>query len=253
MAFFLPLILDSKKYKSEIVSQIPPIPTAQGKSSQSIKNSNADAGVLVIDLDGKSNPDSEKSSESKVNQKSEQGSKAQLNSDVGNKNLAKVEDNTAETKKDNQITASNSVSAEKTDVQTVIVQPPKVKTETKSSLTEPKAAENAAKPDSKSSLVPKDNGKSKAKLEAVTSDSPDFKETAYVIQIGSFSNKDNATKLVIDLRKNDYRAYQRVSKDFARVFVGPYPDKDIADSRSQALAGIVGSSVKVIEFDPIKH
>ncbi len=233
MAFFLPLILDSKKYKSEIVSQIPEMPMAQNKASQPTNDSNVDEGVLVINLDKEPNQASKKNLEEGTPQASEQDENNQAK--VTNQEVEKISDTNNKLSAESKPAAEAKLPAEK---------PKEVP---------PKVTSAATKPEPKNTVKPKNAATAKTELADVISEGPDFKETAYVIQIGSFSNKDNASKLVTDLRKNDYRAYQRVSKDFARVFVGPYPDKEIAESRSQTLAGIVGNSVKVIEFDPIKH
>jgi len=82
---------------------------------------------------------------------------------------------------------------------------------------------------------------------------PQFDEQAWVIQIGSFSNKDNATKLVSELRTQGYRAYERISGEYSRVYVGPYPDKEAADGRQKGLEEIIGTPVKIIEFDAQAH
>ncbi len=243
MAFFLPLILDSKKYKSEIVSQIPEMPMAQNKASQPTNDSNVDEGVLVINLDKEPNQASKKNLEKDTPQASEQDNNNQAK--VSNQEVEKISDTNNKLSAESKPEAEAKLPAEKPKA----LKPKELKPKEEG----PKVTSAATKPEPKNTVKPKNAATAKTELADVISEGPDFKETAYVIQIGSFSNKDNASKLVTDLRKNDYRAYQRVSKDFARVFVGPYPDKEIAESRSQTLAGIVGNSVKVIEFDPIKH
>ncbi len=236
MAFFLPLILDSKKYKTEIVTQIPPMPTSSIDSDSATEQSNDSRPKesetiekpLVINLD--TPIEDQATDEAIVSEDVVDG--------IQESSLVKIDEELSEI--NDKATVENSSSTEevktpnkvaKTQQEKIIeaVEAPKVEVETKA-----KEAEN--------------------KVEVVnTTAKPDFKESAYVIQIGSFSNKENATQLVNDLRKQDYRAYQRVSDKFSRVFVGPYPEVSIAKSRSSKLAEIVGNSVKVIEFDPIKH
>ncbi|NVJ67991.1 MAG: SPOR domain-containing protein [Gammaproteobacteria bacterium] len=249
MAFFLPLILDSKKYKTEIVSQIPTMPNSQqidDKNPQqelAIPNSDTAAGnnsnnqeakPLIIELD--KGLDEQDDGETKSQQESansgDKGTEAEL--------LTKAD----EVKEQAQTPVAKTESEDKP----VEAKQPEVTPQN----AEEKLAETSkeAVKDTKTSEPVK---KVEEKPAVVVSKTPDFKESAYVIQIGSFSNKENASKLVDELRKQDYRAYQRVSKDFSRVFVGPYPEMSIAEARSSKLAEIVGNSVKVIEFDPIKH
>lgn len=243
MAFFLPLILDSKKYKTEIVSQIPPMPKAQGNQEQGAAaesltqatNTSEETGTLVIELD-KGKDAIVKSTESKTpitesDKKTVQAVKQDSQADISKSTVS----NTVTEKPAKEL--DNKVAAEKPKVEKVVAKP-------------------TTKPSTKPAAKPVEQVKSQTKpkpVPKIVDEAPDFKESAYVVQIGSFSNKENATKLVSDLRKQDYRAYQRISKDFSRVFVGPYPEKSIADARSQALSKIVGNQVKVIKFDPIKH
>ncbi len=229
MAFFLPLILDSKKYKTEIVSQIPPMPVAVNANPENTTDASEqeispdsslseEEGTLVIDL------------EKGLEEQSHNSPKANLQDESISKVEEPVKQTVEKVAKPVNETKNEPVKAEPVAVikKEPVNQKPEV---TNPGTVEPKPIE--------------------ATKEEFTS--PDFKESAYVIQIGSFSNKENATNLVKKLREQDYRAYQRVSDDLSRVFVGPYPEESIAKSRSEKLAKIVGSSVKVIKFDPIKH
>lgn len=248
MAFFLPLILDSKKYKTEIVSQIPPMPA----SSQNAVSDESNSGGLDLPSDSSTN----KSSNDNQTKTKPEPLVIELDkkpkSEVDDADSVPTEDNA----KDAPEVLSQTKDAEKpayTKTKDLVAAEPKV--EVKPTETVQKAVDSMKSETQDVVTKPAEVIQQTAKkpAEAVKITPPDFKESAYVIQIGSFSNKDNASKLVADLRKQDYRAYQRVSENFSRVFVGPYPEKSIADSRSAKLAQIVGNSVKVIEFDPIKH
>lgn len=82
------------------------------------------------------------------------------------------------------------------------------------------------------------------------------KNTAWVIQMGSFKNKNNALHLANDLRANGYSAFiQQVATTFGestRVFVGP-------ESRLKAVHSLVGKIENdvhlrgiIISYQPLK-
>ena len=98
-----------------------------------------------------------------------------------------------------------------------------------------------------------DKGAAQEEINLPVNNKPEFEEAAWVIQIGSFSNKENATSLVSELRTQGYRAYLREAGEYSRVFVGPYPDESAANSRTEGLEKVVGANVKVIKFDPQAH
>ncbi len=241
MAFFLPLILDSEKYRTEIVPQIPAMPEAttdpeqlrQKLQLQTSEQKNSDRasqeqGTLVIDLDKAVS----EIPETNTKKSTETSSKTEPVLSESNNNPAA-----------NGKTQSKENAKDTNQAETKNEQVKAIETDTKKETAEVAKAVDTAK-----KVVTE-----KAKTPLPKTKVPEFKESAYIIQIGSFSNKDNALKLVNDLRRQDYRAYQRVSKDYSRVFVGPYPDKKIAESRSEKLTQLVGSKVTVLEFDPIKH
>lgn len=63
--------------------------------------------------------------------------------------------------------------------------------------------------------------------------------TAWVIQLGTFSNEQNAQKLIARLRKDGLAAYQREfkrgSKQMVQIFVGPEIQKDKMQKLQQTL------------------
>lgn len=245
MAFFLPLILDSEKYRSSIVSQIPPISnssnlaesdnTNQDPVAESPSESEAakETGPLLIDLNQESPP---------VN--SQKASKA-VTTDETLKNSKQVSDN-LKTKVETQASIKEAQAglikkgANADKVKAVVAAAPaeqQIAEKTKAivNLVKEKSVEPATKTVKEVKLTPQ------------------FQEQAWVIQIGTFSSKENATKLVTDLRNNNYRAYQRLDEKYSRVYVGPYPDKKAASSRQRGLEKLVSSKVKLIEFDPKAH
>jgi len=86
---------------------------------------------------------------------------------------------------------------------------------------------------------------------------PNYKASAFVIQIGSFSNKSNAQKLVDKLKAAGYKAYLREgksgSKTISRVLVGPELKRQQAESKIKALNKIAGSKAMVMVYDPVRH
>ncbi|WP_251359767.1 SPOR domain-containing protein [Kangiella sp. TOML190] len=252
-AFFLPLILDSEKYRKEIVSQIPPMPEVKTEPAQPLQESATtevsgqrnekpqEKGSLVINLDEKFEPQVDNTKDSATDA-------SDVNSQV------KVAENSQENKTQASKSVANQESSKKPETATNQAVKVDNKSETnKTAATEDKIKEAAKQATKVAQKVEPPKAKPETKTKPIVAKAPTFKEKAYVIQIGTFSNKDNAKKLVSDLRKQEFRAYQRVDKDYARVYVGPYPEKKLAESRSDKLADIVGNSVKVIEFDPIAH
>lgn len=254
--FFLPMILDSEKYRSQIQSQIPEVPSEHKSQYKDIENSSpnqqpeaqldgpVEKGPLVINLD-----DNDENNQSAV-------------TDLANKKVSEtqVSQKTAEKQEPAKEELSNmDSSGDKAKVESV-----NEKTEITKSESQPKVetvAKAEAKPETKPEPKPAEDISSKQTKQYATvkaSEPADetelaFSDTAWLIQIGSFSNKDNATRLVGQLRDEGYRAYQRVGDSFARVYVGPYPVKGEAESRTSALEKMVGAKVKVIEFDPKQH
>ncbi|MBT8091225.1 MAG: SPOR domain-containing protein [Gammaproteobacteria bacterium] len=64
----------------------------------------------------------------------------------------------------------------------------------------------------------------------------------WAVQLGSFSNKDNAEKLAADLRKQGYAAFlSQLATDSGqlhRVRIGPQKDRDSAEAVAQRLAKV---------------
>ena len=85
-----------------------------------------------------------------------------------------------------------------------------------------------------------------------------FKTAAWLIQVASFTNKDNADKLVGKLKKAKFKAYQRPGKsnqgkNIYRIYVGPYIEKNKANKDLAKVSKISQSKGLVLVFDPEKH
>lgn len=240
--FFLPMILDSEKYRSQIQSQIPAVPSEHKSQHVDIENSSAkqpdkteldgplEKGPLVINLDDmdENKPSASSNSNSSNDQPSQQP-------------ISQIQ----EPIKQEQAKTTKPEAQPKQEVVAKTKPENKPKTEAKPSTTDlsSKQVEQGAESNTSTTIEP----------ESVDDSELAFSDTAWLIQIGSFSNKENATRLVGQLRDEGYRAYQRVGDSFARVYVGPYPVKGEAENRISALEKLVGAKVKVIEFDPKQH
>lgn len=97
----------------------------------------------------------------------------------------------------------------------------------------------------------------KPETEPARTDRPSYKQTAYVIQLASLSNRENAIKLVDKLKSAGYKAYRKVGrsngKTINRVLVGPELNKQDAESKIAALNKISGTKAIIMEYDPIRH
>lgn len=234
--FFLPMILDSEKYRSQIQSQIPEIPSEsesqQPDNTPAFQASGAvEKGPLVINLD-----DTEQDKQEVPNTVTTAAPKEQTqpaeDQQTSQQPVEKAEQDKAESEQEQEV-ASKPVDNQEPEEVARVETKPKVESESKPQVESQPQIQTQPKESTESELA--------------------FSDSAWLIQIGSFSNKDNATKLVNSLRDQGYRAYQRVGDSYARVYVGPYPIKGEAEQRTADLEKVVGSKVQVIEFDPKQH
>jgi DedD protein len=76
--------------------------------------------------------------------------------------------------------------------------------------------------------------------------------TSWIVQVGSFSNQENAIKVVDQLRKAGYDTHletaQVKSKKVYRVRVGPEVDKNNADKIAKAISKKFFLSAKVLRY-----
>ncbi|NVK21605.1 MAG: SPOR domain-containing protein [Kangiellaceae bacterium] len=272
-AFFLPLILDSEKYRTKIVSQIPEMPQAASSEyadEQVSAQENSDNLTAVVEnTDNSSQEFADNSNDNRLNTNNAEQGVLVINLDQDEvpeqatvqtavdtqKPLNITEQQTVEqnsTTKAQQITAPVESSQQDKPKETVVAV---TDTDTKASAvnnTEKVAQEKNVQPQADAKVTEPNITESKVEQQVVST-KPEFKDQPWLIQIGSFSNKENASKLVENLRNQGFRAYQRVDEKFSRVYVGPYPDKKAAQDRQASLEGIVGSKVKLVEFDAIAH
>ena len=86
---------------------------------------------------------------------------------------------------------------------------------------------------------------------------PNYAQAGYLVQLGSFSSRDNASKLVTTLNKGGFKAYSKrgtsAGKTIYRVFAGPYLQKTQAEADMKKMQKMASVSPMVVTYDPIKH
>lgn len=85
-----------------------------------------------------------------------------------------------------------------------------------------------------------------------------YKDAAWVIKVASFSNLDNAKKMVEQLKKKGHKAYRRSGKNqqgktVYRIYVGPYIEKSRASAKLSSISKLSQSQAILLVFDPTKH
>jgi len=139
-----------------------------------------------------------------------------------------------------------------TEQEPQVIDSPKVKEVVVNTTKEPKMP--VKKPVTKPTATPKVKP-------VVTTDQrknrPKFKSSALVIQVGSFSNKANAQKIVDKIKAAGYKAYLKTGKSNAitihRVLVGPELKREKAESQLKALNKLSGLEAIVLAYDPLRH
>ncbi|WP_168204146.1 SPOR domain-containing protein [Aliikangiella coralliicola] len=156
---------------------------------------------------------------------------------------------------DNQSNSSTSASQEKA------VEP---NTElSKSTKTEIKTVKSDVDKTVPAKVVPKKIVKQspenqKVKTAAAETIGPQFKDAAWVIQVASFSSKDNAVRMVEKLKKAGHKAYRRKgtngrNKSIYRIFVGPFIEKSRAAKDLDKVAKVTDNKGILLPFDPTRH
>ncbi len=79
-----------------------------------------------------------------------------------------------------------------------------------------------------------------------------FKSSVWVIQMGSFTKKERALRLVNQLRANGYRAFIQKAGDDIRVFVGPENQHASARELASRLESEVHIRGMVISYQPLR-
>ena len=76
---------------------------------------------------------------------------------------------------------------------------------------------------------------------------------AWTVRVGSFAEQDNVDALLADLRAADYRAYARDVGDgdtpLTGVYVGPWPDRALAEQYLQQLQQQFQPDAVLIRFE----
>ncbi len=82
-----------------------------------------------------------------------------------------------------------------------------------------------------------------------------FEKPAYIVQLGTFKNSQNVTRLVEKLRTEGFQAHSYpeppVEGELNRVFVGPNVSKKALEQKQQKLKELTGLSGAVKPFDPL--
>ncbi len=106
-------------------------------------------------------------------------------------------------------------------------------------VTQPEAEEPAAEPVAKDEPVEEEPVEEEPVAEPVRQQPPASTTGMWAVQLGSFSNKDNAEKLAADLRKQGYAAFlsqlQTDAGQLHRVRIGPQKDRESAEAMASRL------------------
>lgn len=86
---------------------------------------------------------------------------------------------------------------------------------------------------------------------------PIYADKGHLVQIGSFSTRDNASRLVSTLQKASQRAYYKSGtsggKPIYRVFSGPYLERSDAEKAIVAIKKLASVNPIIVTYDPVKH
>lgn len=83
------------------------------------------------------------------------------------------------------------------------------------------------------------------------SEKNNYQDNAWIIQLMALKNKDNAQKLVEDLRKRNYQAHVKQENDFSRVIIGPDVSKAKLEKQLIELEKITGAKGQLLKFSPL--
>ncbi len=224
-AIFLPLVLDSRKSQERFDSRIPERPALSTAEPVAVKGSiqrQQQTGDEGSEETGATRPISDRELEA---QGQEQAGRDGLPADVD------TDDAGSDTATGTEAASEEPVadSAQENSVQA----PPE---------TGPAGSDGAA-------------GKVDERSAPVTESQ--FRSNAWVIQIGSFSNADNANKLVAELKGKGYKAFARprpvAGKKVTRVFIGPHLREAEANRIMEEVGELTGMKPLVVKFDPSRH
>nr|WP_086940720.1 SPOR domain-containing protein [Thaumasiovibrio occultus] len=90
---------------------------------------------------------------------------------------------------------------------------------------------------------------------APSSPKPHMQDSGWAVQLGTFSNFNNAKGLVESLRNAGYQAHvipnQPKEGEFVRVFVGPDLSKERLDAEREKLRELTGLDGRLVRFNPL--
>lgn len=76
---------------------------------------------------------------------------------------------------------------------------------------------------------------------------------AWIIQLMALKNKENAVKLVEELKSKGYQAHGKQENGFTRVLIGPNLSKTALKKQVIELEKITGSRGRLLVFQPVTH
>jgi DedD protein len=89
------------------------------------------------------------------------------------------------------------------------------------------------------------------KVELAEASKPVVDDGAWIIQLMSLKNRDNAENLAEDLRKRGYQAHANQENEFTRVIIGPDVSKTKLEKQIIELEKIAGAKGRLIKFRPL--
>ncbi len=79
----------------------------------------------------------------------------------------------------------------------------------------------------------------------------DYQDSAWIIQLMSLKNADNAKVVVDGLQKSGYQAHTKQENGFTRVIIGPDVSKSKLESQLLELEKLTGSKGQLLKFKPL--
>ncbi len=79
----------------------------------------------------------------------------------------------------------------------------------------------------------------------------EYQDSAWIIQLMSLKNEENAKTVVADLQKRGYPSQIIQENGFNRVIVGPDVSKEKLERQLQELNKITGSTGRLLKFKPL--
>jgi DedD protein len=107
----------------------------------------------------------------------------------------------------------------------------------------------------KNNKTQKEESKDGDLLNEATNESKTFAFDTWVIQVGSFSDRQNAKRLQEKLRNENFKVFIRTQKSLGRlvnvVFVGQFKTKESADKEISKVEKVSGLKVFILPFEAV--